>query len=136
MLVSHRSVWLRNRKTSTNRLFPSCLFTRNIRRNIKAASIALVALVICTAMSLPSSAQTLTTLASFDRTHGALPHAPLIQGTDGNFYGTTMYGGPTNVGTVFKVTPGGTLTDLHDFVATDGMYPMGSLLQMPDGRDV
>ena len=48
---------------------------------------------------------TLTTLASFGKAGGSVPFAPLIQATDGNFYGTTP-------GTVFKVTPTGTLTTL------------------------
>ena len=44
---------------------------------------------------------------------GSQPNAPLIQGTDGNFYGTTSLGGTSNYGTVFKITPSGTLTTLH-----------------------
>src|SRR6478672_11570493 len=36
--------------------------------------------------------------------------AALVQGTDGNFYGTTQYGGTNDTGTVFKMTPDGTLT--------------------------
>ncbi len=36
----------------------------------------------------------------------------LVQGPDGNFYGTTQHGGPTGNGTVFRVTPGGVLTTL------------------------
>src|ERR1017187_8322374 len=39
----------------------------------------------------------------------------LVQGTDGNFYGTAAVGGPNNGGTVFKITPGGTLTTLYSF---------------------
>lgn len=46
--------------------------------------------LFCAAMA---SAQTLTTLASFDSSNGAWPAAPLIQGADGNFYGTTEIGG-------------------------------------------
>ena len=38
-----------------------------------------------------------------------------MQGSDGNFYGTTYYGGANNVGTVFEITPGGTLTTLYSF---------------------
>jgi len=40
--------------------------------------------------------------------NGNNPSAALIQGTDGNFYGTTSYGGPSNLGVVFSMTPAGT----------------------------
>src|SRR5204863_454694 len=49
---------------------------------------------------------------------GAYPHNPaseLIQATDGNFYGTTEYGGANDQGTVFKMTPAGAVTTLVDF---------------------
>jgi uncharacterized repeat protein (TIGR03803 family) len=49
-------------------------------------------------------------------TDGAVPVASLVQGTDGNFYGTTIYGGnSTGNGTSFKITPQGVLTTLYDF---------------------
>src|ERR1700685_1041514 len=65
----------------------------------------------------PSGA--LTTLHNFDMADGAAPQAGLVQGTDGNFYGTTSAGGPNgNYGTVFKITPGGTLTTLYSFSLT------------------
>jgi uncharacterized repeat protein (TIGR03803 family) len=61
----------------------------------------------------------------------------LVQGTDGSFYGTTYYGGANNYGSVFKITPGGTLTTLYSFCSqnncTDGYGPVASLVQGTDG---
>jgi len=52
----------------------------------------------------PISTLTLTTLYSFSAsTNGLNPEAGLVQGSDGNFYGTTLYGGTSNSGTVFKL---------------------------------
>jgi len=86
-------------------------------------------------------AGTLTTLHSFDVTDGAHPFFgnDLIQATNGNFYGTTNHGGaitsdcPSGCGTVFRITPSGTLTTLHNFAFTDGGYP-GGLVQATDGN--
>jgi uncharacterized repeat protein (TIGR03803 family) len=58
----------------------------------------------------------------------------MVQGTDGNFYGTTESGGGDTVGTVFKITPGGTLTTLHSFDSTDGSAPVAGLIQAADGN--
>ena len=63
---------------------------------------------------------TLTTLHNFNGTDGKQPDAALVQGTDGNFYGTTYYGGSGKDGTVFKITASGTLTTLHSFGGSDG----------------
>ena len=69
---------------------------------------------------------------------GAYPFGALIQGTDGNFYGTADQGGTTSAGTVFKLTPGGKLTVLYTFCSltgcTDGINPYGSLVQGTDGN--
>ena len=43
-----------------------------------------------------------------------------MQGADGNFYGTTADGGEAAEGTVFKITPSGTLTTLYSFAGSDG----------------
>jgi uncharacterized repeat protein (TIGR03803 family) len=75
----------------------------------------------------------LTTLHSFDGEDGAGPGAPMIQGTDGNFYGITMNGGGNNSGTVFKITPNGVLTTLHSFGSGDGSFLNGPLVQGKDG---
>ena len=82
---------------------------------------------------------TFTTLHSFDGTDGVAPHAVLVQGTDGNFYGTTYYAGGSNnciagCGTVFRITPDGTLTTLHSFNGTDGGNPVAGLVQGTDGK--
>jgi uncharacterized repeat protein (TIGR03803 family) len=81
---------------------------------------------------------TLTTLYSFDGSDGYYPVAGLVQATDGNFYGTTEYGGAYGGGTVFKITPSGTLTTLYSFCAqsgcTDGEYPVAGLVQATDGN--
>ncbi len=77
----------------------------------------------------------LTTLHSFDSMEGMSPNAPLVQGTDGNFYGTAYEGGAWGDGTVFKMTPSGELTTLHSFyVITEGGYPRAGLIQASDGN--
>jgi uncharacterized repeat protein (TIGR03803 family) len=91
---------------------------------------------------------TLTTLYSFcsqtSCTDGKNPQAALVQATDGNFYGTTYLGGANTTdcgdgcGTVFKITPSGTLTTLYSFCSqsgcTDGRYPVAGLVQATNGN--
>jgi uncharacterized repeat protein (TIGR03803 family) len=79
----------------------------------------------------PSGA--LTTLHSFDGTDGTYPNG-LIQATNGNFYGTTAFGGANEKGTVFEITPRGALTTLHSFDGTDGQSPEAALIQATDGN--
>src|SRR5215831_15359944 len=56
------------------------------------------------------------TLVNFDGTNGATPvYTSLIQGRDGNFYGTTLGGGVNGAGTVFKMTANGKVTVLYSF---------------------
>jgi uncharacterized repeat protein (TIGR03803 family) len=77
-----------------------------------------VLVLLATAIALP--AQTFTTLHSFDGTDGDSPRAGLVQATNGDFYGTTYSGGNQNTGTLFKITPSGTLTTLYSFCAQSG----------------
>jgi uncharacterized repeat protein (TIGR03803 family) len=99
-------------------------------------------LFAATAIALP--AQTFTTLHFFDGTDGSNPEAELVQSTDGNLYGTTHRGGSYRggscgeCGTVFKITPTGTLTTLYSFCSqsgcTDGFNPMAALAQASNGN--
>jgi uncharacterized repeat protein (TIGR03803 family) len=78
---------------------------------------------------------TFTTLYSFTGgDDGSVPVADLIQASDGNFYGTTGFGGTQGSGTVFSVTPAGALTTLHSFdFHVDGESTIAPLTQVPDG---
>jgi uncharacterized repeat protein (TIGR03803 family) len=84
-----------------------------------------------------TTAGTFSTLYSFAGTNGATPEAGLVQGTDGNLYGTTSLGGTNttrNAGTVFQITPAGTLTILYEFsLRVGGRYPRAALVQGADG---
>jgi uncharacterized repeat protein (TIGR03803 family) len=67
---------------------------------------------------------------------GALPQMPLTEGTDGNFYGTTPFGGADSVGVVFRITPAGVETVLHAFAGgtADGAKPFTAMIQASDGN--
>ncbi|HTU42121.1 MAG TPA: choice-of-anchor tandem repeat GloVer-containing protein [Candidatus Aquilonibacter sp.] len=104
------------------------------------AALTIAALPLMLALTTTAAtAQTFTTLYSFNGTDGEYPQAALVLGTDGNLYGTTEGGGPkAPYGTVFKITPSGTLTTLYDFCSqrkcTDGEYPYAGLIQGTDGN--
>ena len=99
-----------------------------------------IGILFCVASVVASSAQTFTSLASFDGgPDGAQPwYLTVTQGADGNFYGETLFGGndtsscSAGCGTVFKVTPSGTLTGIYSFCAlancADGSRPSGLIL--------
>jgi uncharacterized repeat protein (TIGR03803 family) len=78
----------------------------------------------------------LTSLYSFTGGgDGGNPIAGLVQGTDGNFYGVTLNGGSDGSGTVFQITPSGSLTTLYSFtLGSSGRNPRGQLVQSTDGN--
>ena len=100
---------------------------------MKTIRIVVAVMALAVAASWSARAQTLTTLHSFCSItdigvclDGAFP-ASLIHGTDGNFYGATSAGGTNDIGTIFQLTPEGTLTTPHQFSghlgAADGATP-------------
>jgi uncharacterized repeat protein (TIGR03803 family) len=97
-----------------------------------------VVFVISAATTIAAHAQTFTTLVNFDGTNGGGSFGGLIQGPDGNLYGTSIEGGANEYGAIFKVTPTGTLTTLYSFCptrdCTDGVTPSGGLVLGTDGN--
>lgn len=81
-----------------------------------------------------TAAGVLTTIYNFEGSDGAVPTAGLVQALDGDFYGTTHYGGASNEGTIFRITRGAILATLHSFDGTDGNYPWAGLTQATDGN--
>lgn len=81
-----------------------------------------------------TTAGALTTLfTGFNTPKGIQPFDTLVQAGDGNFYGTTYYGGTSNQGSVFKVTSGGTLTTIRNLAAAVGSFPRAGLVLGSDG---
>lgn len=86
-----------------------------------------------------SQAQTFTTLFNFTGTSdGANPYGALVQGSNGNLYGTTSSQFGAGYGTVFEITADGTLTTLYTFCSlpscADGSYPVSGLILASNGN--
>jgi len=81
---------------------------------------------------------TFTTLHSFTGADGTKSFAGLVQGKNGNLYGTTYFGGTKDDGEVFQITTAGKLTVLHSFCSTsgcgDGEYSYAVPVQGADGN--
>jgi uncharacterized repeat protein (TIGR03803 family) len=80
----------------------------------------------------------ITTIHTFQGNDGSGPEG-LVEGPNGNLYGTTAGGGTAGNGTVFEVSPdGSSFTVLHNFgdgsIPNDGTSPTGSLVVGPDNN--
>ena len=83
-------------------------------------------------------ASTPTTLASFDGVDGERPEGNLVADANGNLFGTTEFGGPSGLGTVFEITKtaagyASTPTRLVSFNGPDGAFPQGNLVVDANG---
>jgi len=98
-----------------------------------------VTFLLLATSAIAAQGQIVTTLHSFDGGDGWGPYQEsLVQGEDGNFYGTTYGGGTNNGGTVFRITAQGSLTTLYSFCALpnciDGENPNAGLVLATDGN--
>src|SRR5262249_32273623 len=95
-----------------------------MKKSLLNFSLALVCAAFTCSLAVRAQAQTLSYLAAFNGTDGYQPNGPLIQGTDGNFYGsapvTINSSGLQVAGLVFDVTPSGKISAFHNFC--DGCY--------------
>jgi uncharacterized repeat protein (TIGR03803 family) len=88
-----------------------------------------------TVFKVSADGSSFSVLHSFDYTNGGNPEAGLVEGTDGDFYGTAG-GGASDQGTVFKVSAdGASFSLLHTFAGgtADGSQPQAELVQGTDG---
>lgn len=122
-------------------------FSQNLSRSVRMIALALLTL----SLAVCAQAQTVTTLYSFcsqtNCADGDGSTAPMVQGTDGNLWGETAFGGAIGTnwcgsagcGTLFKITPQGELTTVYTFCLSaispcpDGSGPEGGLVLATDG---
>jgi uncharacterized repeat protein (TIGR03803 family) len=112
---------------------------RKNRESILASVAVLASLLVLPLQQ--AFAASLTTVVNFNGVNGADPQAGILQGSDGNLYGTTSQGGSSfNNGTAFKLTGTGftTLTTLINFTGTapsnKGTNPVARLFQASNGN--
>ncbi len=121
--------------------------TKLIRQNLAEQALLAACILICFAAASTHAGlcyASASPLYSFPSDNagaaGANPTAGIIRGSDGNFYGTTALGGINDTGTIFEVTPSGTVTSLHNFsddssfFNSDGADPKGLLVLASDGN--
>ena len=111
---------------------------RFIRSLACAACISTLALVSGAAGAAglaQAKASPLEVIAHFDPAACQVPSSPLVEGDDGNFYGTLSTGGSNFGGCLYRVTPAGLLTILHEFsyAPGQGATPYGGLQRHPEG---
>jgi uncharacterized repeat protein (TIGR03803 family) len=103
------------------------------RNQLISISIKLAALLLTASTALAAVPQTLYLFTG--PPDAFLPNAGMVRDADGNFYGTTFYGGAFNMGAVYKITPKGKETVLHSFAGgNDGAYPAAALIAGQGGK--
>lgn len=103
-----------------------------MRRALFMLSLMIVALALLATSAFAQLAPTVVAAFSAER---GLPFGSLIQGSDGNLYGTTFTGGRWGQGSIFRMAPDGTgYTTLYSFASTnDGGFPRAELVEGSDG---
>lgn len=103
---------------------------------VLTCAMAIVSASMLIGVSVPSLAQTDTTIYNFQGApDGSVPQAHLIRDSSGNLYGTTVFGGSAGFGTVFKIDSKGNRTILYNFVSgSDGANPAAALIRDSAGN--
>ena len=101
--------------------------------------LAFACAAITFSLAVSAQAQILHAVGVFDGPNGNGPYSSVVQGPDGNIYGTTDSGGnDTQSGTLFRLTPSGEVTDLYNFCSlakcADGWGPDSAPVVGIDGN--
>ncbi len=124
-------------------------YSRSVVSPKRVCAGLVVVLCYClVAASGASAQQYFNTVDTFNGTNGGGSQtAPVIQAANGNLYGTSYqsgvqtcdngFDGEGSCGSVFQVTPTGTLSTLYEFCqlanCADGFWPTGALVQGTNG---
>jgi uncharacterized repeat protein (TIGR03803 family) len=98
------------------------------------AALAVAVVFTLVGAGVPAQAQTFTTLYNFNYTDGLNPRGALVQANNGLLYGTTGGDLVNSDGTIFEITPGGTLTTITYFGGTVGEVPYAGMIQATNGN--
>jgi uncharacterized repeat protein (TIGR03803 family) len=130
-------MWRRTKMKTTKLVLSRIAHCKQLKSFCISAALIFTTLMLVAATTTVATAQTYTDLYNFGTNSGD-PLQPsnslLAQGRDGNLYSTSLYGGTSDLGTVFKITPGGTITVLYEFDRTHGSYPYTGLTLGTDGN--
>ena len=86
-----------------------------------------------TVFKLATDGVVTTGVHAFQDSEGSSPYSGLTTGTDGNLYGATLYRSTYGYGSIFQMTPAGSLTNLHSFNYSDGAYSHAPLVEASGG---
>ncbi len=111
----------------------------SLRRTLPSLVFALTLMAVFSMtdmLVMPSQAQTFEVLYTFQGPpDGSNPQGGLLRDNEGNLYGTTAAGGSLGGGTVYKLSPSGVVTVLHNFgAAGDGASPLAGLVRDAEGN--
>src|SRR5260370_17230542 len=108
-------------------------FSQTMRKASLVGGPVALSVILLIGFELATRGQMVEVLHSFNNTNGANPEAGLIQGNDGDFYGTTHFGGAYGKGTAFRLSADSSFATLLSFDGTNGSYPRSGLIQARDG---
>ena len=105
-----------------------------MNQNLRALFLLFVIIAAISATVAQAQPTPISTTSTAPATVAAPPYpGVLAQRRDGDLYGTQVSGSANGRGTIFKMTPGGVITSLHDFNVSDGHAPQGGVTLALDG---